>query len=176
MSQNITLEKLDAIRSSGFRPGIVGCFLYEKRVLFVYHKKYSLWQLPQGGIENGELLGDALARELSEELGEHFILEQCEHSFDLFADNKVEFPKKEQGRRVLRTNDGKELIMVGKKYYFIAINVIDPELRLDETEFDDYYWLSYEESIRFCETIYQHGKRRITLFAIERMKEEGFIE
>jgi hypothetical protein len=49
-----SLEEIDQIRNSGFRPQIVGCFLNNKKILFLYKKNHDLWQLPQGGIDNGE--------------------------------------------------------------------------------------------------------------------------
>lgn len=171
----INHEQLDKIRKSGLRPGIVGCFVYKQKILFVYSKEYKLWQLPQGGIDNGESIREAIFRELTEELGS-FLDKQCEHEFVLFAENKVEFPKKNQGYRKLFTDDGTEVLMKGKKYFFITINAVNPDLKLKETEFDDYYWLTYAEAKDFCEKIYQKGKRRITEFALDKLYAKGVIK
>lgn len=171
----ISAEKLNRMRRSGFRPGIVGCFIYKKKILFMYSAKHDLWQLPQGGIDNKETIREAIFRELTEEMGD-FLEKCCEHEFILFGENKIEFPKKNQGYRKLFTDEGKEVLMKGKKYFFIIINAHSPDVRLKKTEFDDYYWLHYSDAKKFAEKIYQKGKRRITEFAIERLYKKGVID
>lgn len=170
----ISKEKLDEIRQSGFRPGIVGCFIYNKRVLMVYSHEFRLWQLPQGGIDNNETIREAIVRELTEELGE-FVTKQCEEEYTLFGENKVEFPKKNHGNRPLQTDGGEELMMKGKKYFFIKIDAKNPDIRLKKTEFDDYYWLNYKDAKKFSATIYQRGKQRITNFALDRLHAKGYL-
>lgn len=171
----LSLEQLDGIRRSGFRPGVVGCFVYNKRILMVYSHEYRLWQLPQGGIDNNETIKQAIVRELTEELGE-FVTKNCHETYRLFGENKVEFPKKNHGNRPLQSDQGEEFIMKGKKYFFILIDAKNPDIRVKKTEFDDYYWLNYKEAKQFAATIYQKGKRRITDFALDRLKQKGFIE
>ncbi len=36
------LEEIDAVRKTGLRPGIVGCFLHNKKILFIFKEKYNL--------------------------------------------------------------------------------------------------------------------------------------
>ena len=49
-----TLQEIDSIRKSGFRPTVIACLIKSKRILFVYKRKFHLWQIPQGGVDNNE--------------------------------------------------------------------------------------------------------------------------
>ena len=61
-----SLQKIDQIRQEGFRPEVVGCFVCDQKMLFVYYKKHNLWQLPQGGINNQETIMDLYTKHFSE--------------------------------------------------------------------------------------------------------------
>ncbi len=155
-----TLEEIDEIRKTGFRPQVVACFLKDKKILFMYKKDYHLWQIPQGGIDNGEELEEAVVREMKEELGGDFI-KNIEIDL-LVRRNAIEFSMDKWNLRDLRTDDGQRVLMKGKEYFFMTINAGIIELDIDQTEFDDYKWLDYEESLETTSTIYQTGKKRIT--------------
>jgi len=169
------IEQINEIRSHGFRPGIVGCFVHQKKVLFMYDKQYNLWQLPQGGIDNNEDVRDAVQREMKEEVGE-FLTKYCTDDYVLVGRNKVEFPPKNHGKRELQTDAGQSVLMRGKFYFFVRINAHSSTLHLEKTEFDDYKWLSYAEAKKEARSMYQRGKQRVTLFALDILKQRGDIE
>jgi len=170
-----TSEEIDAYRGKGFRPGVVGCFLNDNNLLLVYKKEHNLWQLPQGGVDNRESLEEAFQREMSEELGEEFVSRSHE-SISLVTEGRVEFPAQKYGVRELETDSGQPIIMKGKKYFFLAAISYESELKLGETEFDDYRWVSYQEGTKLTEKIYQKGKKRITQNALKSLKKLGLIK
>lgn len=161
------LDEINTIRKSGFRPQVIGCFLKDKEILFLFKKKYNLWQLPQGGIDNKESVEEATLREMTEELGSDFTAFIKINS--LVGKNQVEFPDKTKNSRDLKTDDGKKIFMKGKKYFFIAINTKLADLDIRKTEFDDYKWLDFEKALKLAENIYQKGKQRITIDALEKL-------
>ncbi|MDP2631597.1 MAG: NUDIX hydrolase [Candidatus Uhrbacteria bacterium] len=173
-NNDTSLQKLNEIRASGYRPVVVGCFLYDQKILMLYKSEHGLWQLPQGGIDNNELLEDALFREMKEELGDALV-KSANKSIEVFDRDVVEFPLNTQGSRELKTDDGKDVQMKGKLYFFAALSSSTNILNLDETEFDDYKWLVYSEAREVARGIRQKGKRRITIKAIEALHEIGKI-
>lgn len=170
-----TLVEIDQIRKKGFRPQVVGCFLNDGKVLLVYKKEHDLWQFPQGGIDNGETMEEALVREMAEELGEKFTETSNEH-ISLISEAKVEFPANKQDVRNLQTDDGEPVTMKGKKYFFLAAIALEPEINIAETEFDEYRWVSHEEGLELAEKIYQKGKKRITVKVLSKLKELELIK
>lgn len=163
------LSEIDQIRTRGYRPQVVACILNDKKILLLYKRKHDLWQLPQGGIENGETVEAAYFRESAEELGAEFAA-----SFDknivLFCQAKVAFSGRGTGARVLTNDAGQEIKMKGKKYFFGATTTTGT-FDLSKSEFDDYRWTSFEEGLALCETINQAGKKRITLKALHTLRE-----
>ena len=164
-----TLKELDQIRKNGHRPQVVGCFLHNKKILFLYKKEHDLWQFPQGGIDNNETIEEAVLREMKEELGSDF-LKDVEVG-DLIMKDGLEFSSDKWGSRNLKTDDGEEVLMKGKKYFVIKVKAGLTELDINQTEFDDYRWLDYEEALKLTETIYQKGKKRITEEILDSLRE-----
>jgi putative (di)nucleoside polyphosphate hydrolase len=169
-----SLFLLDKIRASGFRPQIVGCLLDNKKILFVYKQEHDLWQLPQGGIDNFETLEEAFAREMREELGLKFTA-SSEKGVVVVGESKVKFPDPKESQRELKTDAGKEVFMIGKKYFFVAAPTKAEVFNLSKSEFDDFKWLTYDEAIDLCEIIYQKGKKRVTLNALKKLREANFL-
>lgn len=168
-----SLSDIDDIRASGFRPVVVGCILHGGKILFVYKQKYSLWQLPQGGIDNGETMEQAAMREMAEELGTDFA---ASLKMDmLVGQNQVEFPTSKQGTRSLKTDDGESVFMLGKKYFFVAIAADTESLAIDQTEFDDRRWLNHEHALGLAGKIYQKSKQHITIDALTKLRESGLL-
>lgn len=170
----VNLEKLDDIRKKGLRPQVVGCFIHDKKVLFVFKKKYDLWQIPQGGIDNKENLKDALNREMSEELGTDFA-SNIGDEYEIIGEDEMYFPQHVQGARELLTDDGSAVLMLGKYYYFVVSEVKKSKLDIEATEFDDYKWVSYDEAQDLIDKIYQPGKRRITIESVNQLQNKGYL-
>ncbi|MBU0613730.1 NUDIX hydrolase [Patescibacteria group bacterium] len=168
-----TLQELDKIRKKGFRPQVVGCFLLDKKILFVHDSEYNLWQLPQGGVNNGENVLNAIEREMEEELGSDFA--GSIKVGELIAEDQIEFPIHKQGMRELKSDDGDFVHMRGKHYFFFVILPTDKFIDINQAEFDECKWLDYERAIEFTETIYQRGKKRITLSIIQNLKQKGLL-
>ena len=169
-----TLKQLDTLRQTGFRPQVVGCFVNDRRILLVFKKKHRLWQLPQGGIDNCEKPEDALIREMTEELGEDF-LAAAGQKYTLLGEDQVEFPRQTKGLRQLTTDDGEEITLKGKHYFFYAIPTQTTKINLNQTEFDDYVWVNYKPAIFLAGKIYQHGKRRVTEKALSLLLDSGLL-
>ncbi len=103
---------------------------------------------------------------MEEELGDDFI-KNCDFSnINIFEEAQLKFPENAQGSRELKTDDGQEMKMKGKRYLFIKIQANTSKLDIKKTEFDDYQWLNTKEAINIANKIYQVGKKQITLKAI----------
>jgi len=167
------LKEIDAIRKTGLRPGVVACFLHDKKILFLFKEEYNLWQLPQGGIDNQESIEQAIVREMNEELGNDFAASLKINS--LVGDNQVNFPTHNKNSRELKTDASDNIFMEGKKYFFIAIDTDISDLDIKKTEFDDFKWLDYGGAIEVASMISQQGKRRVTLDAINKFHDLGLL-
>jgi len=161
-----SFQEIDAIRKKGLRPQVVGCILHKNKILFVYKEQFNLWQLPQGGIDNKETLDEALMREMEEELGKTFV-QSFEPTTILLGEDHVEFAPRLFNARALCLDDGTPVEMRGKHYFFIAIQAQSDELDVKQTEFDQYRWLAYQEAKETANQIYQPGKKRTILRAID---------
>lgn len=164
---------IDNIRKDGFRPQVVGCFLHAHKILFVFDTKFDLWQLPQGGIDNNETIEQATIREMTEELGAGFVNHVV--SQRLINDNHIQFPPHKRNARDLRTDDNRKIDMKGKVYFFVAIEVDTNQLDITKTEFDKCKWVDYEEARYLCEKIYQPGKQRVTIAALDSLRDMDLL-
>jgi 8-oxo-dGTP pyrophosphatase MutT (NUDIX family) len=167
-----TQEKLDKIRQQGYRPVAVGCFINKHKVLMVYKAKHKLWQLPQGGIKPWENISQALIREMREELNVDIAKEDLLY----VGTDLVDFPARTRGSRELKTSAGVEVAMKGKKYFFVAVKDELKDLDIRETEFDGFDWLDFESACKLAGKIYQTGKKRITLAALNLLKKNKLIK
>ncbi len=129
--------------------------------------------MPQGGIDKKETMEHTIIREINEELGNEFTASLRVNS--LVGDNQINFPNHHKNSRQLRTDAGEDIFMEGKKYFFIAIDTDNYDINIEQTEFDDYKWLNYENAIQLSKTIYQKGKQRITLDAINKLHNLGLL-
>lgn len=174
---NLSLEQLDAIRLEGFRPQAVGCIINEDKKLFlVYKEEYKLWQLPQGGIENRESIKAGLMREMAEELGKDFVGRCAAPKEFVVSTDRVVFPPVKKKSRDLVTDEGKEVLMRGKHYFFCLLQLKGAaHFKIEDTGLDNYVWASYKQAKRLAEQIYQRGKRRITLGVLEVLKGQDLI-
>ena len=172
--KDLNLAKLDSYRRQGYRPVGVGCFINNKQVLFLYKKEYDLWQFPQGGIENKETPKEALLREMNEELGVDIMAYIKE--IDFLGESKAIFKADTYRQRDLKTDDGQPVFMKGKRYFIFAVNTNLKEIDISKSEFDKYIWVGYDQARKLAEAIYQRGKKRVTLYALELLRENKFIE
>jgi len=170
---NLSSSQIDKIRQAGFRPQVVGCILNNKKLLFVYKEKYKLWQLPQGGIDNGETIEQAVAREMTEELGKKFSKNLTIKS--IIGEDKIIFSKNNQGSRELKTDTDKKIFMLGKKYFFVEIEAKKSNLSINQTEFDDYRWISYQETLSIIKTIHQKRKQEMTAKIVNLLHENDLL-
>jgi ADP-ribose pyrophosphatase YjhB (NUDIX family) len=170
-----SLEQLDMIRKEGFRPGVVACIIHEEKILFFFKKEYKLWMLPQGGIRNKEDSDQALERTLREELGDNFVKNLNFEQVSYLDNDRMEFKPGKHSVGELKDDEGNDLNMIGKEYYFAVVESDSAELEIKNTEYDEYFWLTFQKAKFLADRIYQKGKRRITLKIISDLKNKGII-
>lgn len=171
-----TLEFLDKIRKEGFRPGVVACIIHGRKLLLFYKEDHKIWQLPQGGISNKETYLDALARDLTEELGGEFVLHLNLSEVDIIDEDRMEFKPGRHEVSDLETDAGESVPMLGKHYYFCVIKSATDKIDITQTQFDQFFWVTYIEAYFLANKMYQKGKRRITLKIITKLQELGLIQ
>lgn len=172
--KGISTKEIDLVRAQGFRPGAVACVLHNERLLLLFKREYNLWMLPQGGIDNGERIKDSLSRELEEELGKDFMSSLEDDHIFLFED-RIEFTKRHHGARELKTDDGEDVLMVGKHYYYYVLNSKEAEIDLSKTEFDQYKWVDYVQGIHLAQRLCQKNKGAVLQKVLDTLKEQKLI-
>lgn len=172
--KDFTLQQLDSIRKSGFRPTVVICLTRNKKILLVYKRKFNLWQIPQGGVKNNEDPKVSFAREMEEELGIKSELIR-QRNIVLLGSDKIEFKKSKHGSRKLVTDKGEKIKLRGKQYLIYVTDISTINLASAKTEFDKYQLLNHKEALRKTQSIYQPGKKRLSLKTIQFLKEAKFL-
>lgn len=167
-------KRLDEVRATGYRPTVVTCFIHNKQVLLLFKKEYRLWMMPQSGVNSGEEIHTSLFNLIKDEMGEAFV-KNCSPEILYVGEDEVEFLPDKQSGEMLQTADGKSYKMIGKHYFFFAVNVHSAEFDLSKTEFDEAYWFDSKAGLVLASKIYQSGKRRITTKALNLLKEQGII-
>lgn len=170
-----TLKQIDEIRKDGYRANVVACFLHNKKTLLLFQGEYKLWGFPQGGINNKEKPQDAILRGAEKDLGKEFV-KNIGKKFNYFYDDLIDFPEHKHGVKDLKTDDGEDVLMKGKKYLFFAIKMKSEDIDLKDTEFEQLAWVDYKSAKFLADRIYQINKARITAAALDKLKEEGYIE
>ena len=166
---------IDSLRKKGLRPQVVACVINNRKILFLYKRKYKLWGFAQGAINNNEEFYDAVRRELAEELGREFE-SKCKIShLGVFGQAKIIFPKDLQGSRKLFTDEGEEVTMLGKKYFYALVLAETKYVSLHESEFEKYNWVYYAEAIKLIKSIYQQGKKDMTEDILTELYERKII-
>lgn len=174
--QLLTLEEINQIRLENFRPTVVACLLHKKKVMLVFKKKYRLWLLPQGGVDNHEDLPTALFREVREELSGKFALQLKNQLPILIAQDRLEFKKTKANARELVSDSGEELQMKGKHYFILAAQVEQIEFNLEKSEFDQVVWADYHRAKNIFSKIYFKNKKLVLDKAINILKNKSLIE
>ncbi len=171
-----TLKELDEIRKEGFRPGVVACIIHQKKVLMLYKKEYRIWMFPQGGIENKEVPLASLRRNLADDLGEEF-MQYIDFSKVLIVDkDRMEFKPGSHEVEELFDDAGNKLQLIGKEYLFCVLNADSNKLKIENTKYDEVFWMSFREAYFVADRMYQKGKRRITLKVLNALENFGLIE
>ena len=127
----------------------------KKQILLAKRYKENSWQLPQGGIDKGEDLFDALYRELDEEVGlskEHVtVLAKTPKWLRYNLPNKY-----------LRPNKKPHYVGQKQVWFLLKLDTSEDKIRLDgheEIEFDDWKWVDYwspiDAVISFKKDIYE---------------------
>jgi hypothetical protein len=174
METEPNVKQLDEMRATGYRPTVVVCCLHDKKVLMLFKKDYRLWLLPQSGLSADEDASQAILKEIKETLGASFT-KKCDKTVTYLGDDQVEFlPEKQTGEEIV-TSDGKVFKMLGKHYYFYALNCSTDQIDLAETHYDEFYWFDSKPGLILASKIYQPGKRRITMKALSLLQEKGLI-
>lgn len=168
------LAQLNEIRKLGFKPGVVGLVLFEKKLLFFFKKEYGIWLFPQGSLNNNEKLEDGLARKMSEELSEEFYA-TCTTKNELIHIEEMEFANPKPSSGELYTDDGQEIAMKGKVYFFYKVDASLEHIDIEKTEFDDYFWLDYKGAKYITEKMNIRNKAKIIDKVLEKLKEKDYI-
>jgi putative (di)nucleoside polyphosphate hydrolase len=138
-----------------FRPNVAGIVIDgEDRLLICERQDHpESWQFPQGGVDKGETLEEALVREMDEELG----LEPGQ--FDVIKQRggyRYQFP---EGQRRFRRYVGQE-----QTYFLCRLLVPDTCFQLDKhkPEFVRWRWIRPEEfDLRWLPAFKRHVYRAV---------------
>ena len=156
-------ERSDNLDRDGYRPN-VGIVIHNDEGKVLWGRRvggFDAWQFPQGGIERGETVNDALYRELGEEVG--------------LTDGDVQIRRCTRGWLRYRTPDGfrrrnsaPEFIGQKQKWFLLRLLVDDNAVRTDNTEqpeFDDWRWVSYwypvGQVVAFKRGVYRRALREL---------------
>lgn len=140
-----------------YRRCVGACIVNEHNQVFVAERLNipEAWQMPQGGIDAGELPKQALFRELEEEIG------VSAKYFDVIARAKnwlqYDFPEAVMHKRSYGKNSGQTQI-----WYLLRFLGKDSDINLDATihpEFTDFKWVEFSEltdlAVDFKKHIYE---------------------
>lgn len=176
MKQLPSLEEINKVRRVGFRPTVVACLIYKKKVLLVFKKEFHHWLMPQGGVENQEGLIEALVREVKEEVGEKISGQIRLTEPYLLTEDEIDFKESEFSDRDLRDDNGTKIEMLGKHYYFLVVPISKAGFDARKSEFDRVIWANYQKAQKIIDTIYLQNKKNILQKSIDFLKQQGLIE
>lgn len=138
---------VNLIDSDGYRPnvGIVICN-QNGQVLWAKRLGQNSWQFPQGGINEGENIEQAMYRELYEEVG------LSKKDVRLIWASKY-WLKYKLPKRLIRSDNGSGTVCIGQKQRWFLLQLISSEnninLRSNKTpEFDGWRWVSFWYPVR----------------------------
>ena len=124
-----------------FRAGVGGVIVDESRRILVLRRKGAAaggWQLPQGGIEIGETPGEALHREMKEEVG------LSPHQLEILSTTRdwlvYELPPEYRNEKV-----GWGQV---QRWYLCRLVAASEAVRPDEVEFSEAKWVSAAELVK----------------------------
>lgn len=121
-----------------YRPNVAAIILNMDNLMFVAQRSgmRNAWQFPQGGVDPGEALHEALFREVEEEIG---VAPELIQILDRKGCYRYEFPK---GRLKYGTYGGQEQV-----YYLCRFLGRDKDINLEtkHAEFDRWRWVKPEK-------------------------------
>lgn len=140
-----------------YRSGVVGLFIDQQtgKVLVGMRSNTKGWQFPQGGVDPGESLQDALYREMREEIGsdQFTILRSTERSY------RYDFPP-HMTAPIAKKFKGQDM-----NWFLCAFNAgAQPDLAsASDDEFTDLKWITPQEAldtiVEFKRGIYQEAMK-----------------
>lgn len=150
------------IDSNGYRPNVgivicnrIGQVMWAKRI------GQSAWQFPQGGIDQGEKLEDALFRELEEEVG------LKEVDVNVLHQTK-EWLHYDLPQNYIRQHKDPVCIGQKQKWFLLSLESDESAVQLKgdvQPEFDDWQWVSYwypiSQVIEFKRDVYRRALKEL---------------
>ncbi|WP_455756766.1 RNA pyrophosphohydrolase [Sulfurimonas sp.] len=135
----------------------------DKKEIFIAHRNDldGVWQFPQGGIDKGEDVEEALFRELEEEIGTSKAKIVAEYPKWISYDFPQKIAKK------MKPFKGQT-----QRYYLMKLKK-SAEIKLDtkHPEFDDYKFVSVDEVL----SLTAHFKKPVYETVINYFKKEGLL-
>lgn len=160
---NLILRDYIVVDKDGFRSN-VGIIISDgtSKLLWTKRIKQNAWQFPQGGIDEGESIENALHRELYEEVG----LEAGD--VDILGCTKgwlrYRLPKNMQ-----RKNSSPLFVGQKQKWFYLKLLVDEKKISFDRShhpEFDDWAWVSYwypaNQVIEFKRNVYHRALKEFS--------------
>lgn len=135
----------------------------EKKEIFIAHRNdmQGIWQFPQGGIDKGEEVHDAMYRELEEEIGTDKVKVVGEYPEWISYD----FPE-----RIAKSM--KPYIGQRQRYFLLKLKKsAEINLETKHPEFDNYKFVSVNEALDMT----AHFKKPVYERVINYFKDEGLL-
>jgi putative (di)nucleoside polyphosphate hydrolase len=136
---------LNIIDPQGFRLNIgIVIINADNKVLWARRIGQNAWQFPQGGVQQGERLEEALYRELKEELG----LDKHDVRVERVI---LKFLKYRLPAGLIRYDN--HLVCIGQKQKWYLLRMISDDSAInlnisDKPEFEEWRWVSYWHPLR----------------------------
>lgn len=146
------------IDTDGFRAN-VGIVICNKMGQVFWARRYGQhsWQFPQGGIDEGETVEQAMYRELNEEVG----LNPKDVSILNVTRNWVRY---KLPKRLIRQGSNPVCIGQKQKWYLLQLDCHEKDVNLlnsGHPEFDDWRWVSYWYPVRNVVSFKRDVYRRV---------------
>lgn len=168
------IKKVDQDRKDGYRPSVMMLLTCNKKLLMFFAKEYQQWVFPQTGIENGETFEQSLIRLINDEVGT-YIIDKFTEPLTLIGEKRSAFPNRVQGSKDMRTDDGQEVIMIGKMYYIFSGGISDTRVDISKSIFADAFFVNAKEAEFVFTNMPQVNKKEVFLYALKALIAKGFI-